>query len=111
MVNGVTFYSGNTTQKKVTLYVTAPEINVLENSGGDMQFHTKVFNSDGLRISNNGAFKLNAESLKCTDGDGLDIVNLGSLTIEVPTVDATWLSLDNTGSMLFNSSDITGSLK
>lgn len=97
----------NSKQDKITLYITAPEISVIENRG-IMGFYTKQLNSDGLQIKNKGILNMNVQNVSGKGGSGLSIDNTGRMTADMPTVDMNMFSLENMGVLMFQSNSIKG---
>ena len=97
----------NSKQDKITLYITAPEISVIENRG-IMGFYTKQLNGDGLQIKNKGILNMNVQNVSGKGGSGLSIDNTGRMTAEMPTVDMNMFSLENMGVLMFQSNSIKG---
>lgn len=97
----------NSKQDKITLYITAPEISVIENRG-IMGFYTKQLNSDGLQIKNKGILNMNVQNVSGKGGSGLSIDNTGRMTAEMTTVDMNMFSLENIGVLMFQSNSIKG---
>lgn len=94
-------------EDKITLYVTAPDINFIDNRG-IMGFYTKQLNSDGLQIKNKGILNMNVQNVSGKGGSGLSIDNTGRMTAEMPTVDMNMFSLENMGVLMFQSNSIKG---
>ena len=97
----------NSKQDKITLYITAPEISVIENRG-IMGFYTKQLNGDGLQIKNKGILNMNVQNVSGKGGSGLSIDNTGRMTAEMTTVDMNIFSLENMGVLMFQSNSIKG---
>lgn len=97
----------NSEQNKIKLYITAPEISVIENRG-IMGFYTKQLDSDGLQIRNKGILNMNVQNISGRGGSGLSIDNSGRMTAEMPTVDVKMFSMENKGVLMFQSSSIKG---
>lgn len=97
----------NSKQDKITLYITAPEISVIENRG-IMGFYTKQLNGDGLQIKNKGILNMNVQNVSGKGGSGLSIDNTGRMTAEMTTVDMNMFSLENMGVLMFQSNSIKG---
>lgn len=110
MDNGQIYYLNGDANSKIKMYVTAPQIRMLNNDGGGMEFYAVHMDNDELAINTTGLFKMNVQSIKCTGENGMSVSNIGNFTAEVPTVDAKQLSLDNTGTLLFNGKSINSSL-
>lgn len=89
------------------MYLTAPDINSLENTG-IMGFYTGTFNSDGLLIRNKGILNLKTQDIHANGTNGMQIHNSGKLNADVPTINATLMLVDNDGIMSLNNSDIKG---
>lgn len=90
----------DTRDKKLTLFVTAPKINSLENSGS-MKFKTMQMGNGGLHIVNKGQLDVCVQKIVGKSGNGLSIDNTGRMTVEVPEVDMTKVSLENKGVLTF----------
>lgn len=97
-------------EDKITLYVTAPDINFIDNRG-IMKFYTKLIGSDGLQIRNKGILDMNIQNVHGKGSSTLSIDNSGRMTAEMSAVDVRMFSLDNKGMLTFRSTGITGSLK
>ena len=100
-------YKNNNEKNKITMYLTAPDINSLENTG-IMGFRTGTFNSDGLLIRNKGILNLKTQDIHANGANGMQIHNSGKLNADVPTINATLMLVDNDGIMTLNNSDIKG---
>lgn len=100
-------YKNNNEKNKITMYLTAPDINSLENTG-IMGFHTGTFNSDGLLIRNKGILNLKTQDIHANGANGMQIHNSGKLNADVPTINTTLMLVDNNGIMSLNNSDIKG---
>lgn len=90
----------DTRDQKLTLFVTAPKINALENSGS-MKFKTMQMGNGGLRIANKGLLDISVQKIGGKSGNGLRIDNIGRMTVEAPVVDMTQVSLENKGILTF----------
>lgn len=97
-------------EDKITLYVTAPDINFIDNRG-IMKFYTKLIGSGGLQIRNKGILDMNIQNVHGKGSSTLSIENSGRMTAEMQAVDVRMFSLDNKGMLTFRSTGITGSLK
>ena len=85
----------------VTLYVTAPSLDELENKYS-MSFNAGVVNADRFSISNKGSLDIHVTAVKAAS---VDITNYGSTEVE-GDIDASSVTYRNNGSISF-SSDFT----
>lgn len=90
----------DTRDQKLTLFVTAPKINALVNSGS-MKFKTMQMGNGGLRIVNKGLLDVSIQKIGGKSGNELRIDNIGRMTVKAPVVDMTQVSLENKGILTF----------